>query len=116
MKLKRMIKLIIIINLYLSLLVKENLIPSPIFSDNFYCFFNFGKPGCSKLLTIIIQIKKDIILIIYYLTIPKLVLSYSFKGSLTSTSKGVLKIFENERKFLKKNMKKLNNEGMNLIN
>ena len=64
--------------------------------------FIVGKPGCSKSLSVQLLFKSmkgensDNIL---FKTLPKLI-SYSYQGSLTSTSEGVLKVFNKARKIL----------------
>ena len=66
--------------------------------------FIVGKPGCSKSLSVQLLFKamkgenSDNIL---FKTLPKLI-SYSYQGSLTSTSEGVLKIFKKARQILEK--------------
>ena len=65
--------------------------------------FIVGKPGCSKSLSVQLlfkSMKGEFSNNILFKSLPKLIIN-SYQGSLTSTSKGILKIFEKARNFLK---------------
>ena len=92
----------------------ENIFTLFVCINNYVPVFVCGKPGCSKSLSFQLlynSMKGNSSENTFFKKFPKLYVT-SYQGSSTSTSKGVLKVFEKARELVVKNKKKENKENM----
>ena len=111
-----------------NVVLEEGIATNQALLENLFCLFVcicnkiplfiVGKPGCSKSLSVQSILRsmngedstKEI-----FKTQPKLRV-YNYQGSLTSTSEGIKKVFDNARKGMERNVNNSNNQNNSLNN